>query len=221
MLTRRASRMRWRCSASSSGNPYTQSAATRCAVLASRNRPPGASSTACRAASSGKHSTTTSACCINSRRRESSLRHSSSIRSTARSPRRASRAAISRPVVPACPSMKTLCATEGSAAEEELHGAIVANAAQRPCPYASRVESFGAFQRVPRRGRACPVPSRIGRCVPSRRESVGGFDTGDHKGRPCTLPTGPCRTRRPSGNSPRRFRAIAPRVRRWLWRLRP
>ena len=39
----------------------------------------------------------------------------------------------------------------------------------KPRPYGAGAESVGAFQRIPRRGRACPVPCRIRRCVQGGR----------------------------------------------------
>jgi hypothetical protein len=87
-----------------SGRPYVQPAATRCAVEASITRVVSLAiiATAARAASSGRHRITTSAL-IASARAPSSLRRASRVISE-NSPRPASRSAIS---VPTAPSMKT------------------------------------------------------------------------------------------------------------------
>ena len=93
----------------SSGKPYSQPSAVRCAVDVSITTVSGFSTrpTASIAAASGRHKNATSAALSASRRAATSLRTSSASVMTSTSDRDASRSRMRRPVVPADPSIKT------------------------------------------------------------------------------------------------------------------
>ena len=94
----------------SSGKPYSQPSATRCAVEVSITTTSGFSTIAAAstAATSGRHNIATSQSLSAARRADASLRSSSGSATTSMSARPASRSRILRPVVPAEPSMKIL-----------------------------------------------------------------------------------------------------------------
>ncbi len=106
---RRAVRTAASCACDSSGNPYTQPGAVRCAVEVSSTKVSASPSraTASRAAASGRHRNTASAAAIASARRAGSLRSASGRVSRDMSARSVRRAAKRSPVVPELPSMNT------------------------------------------------------------------------------------------------------------------
>ena len=110
LAMRLAARSFSRWPGASSGRPKVQPGSVRCAVLASMMQVPGlrTSATASRAAASGRHRKATSAAFSNRARSAASLRSSGAMRSTSTSLRCARYSWMRRPVVPSCPSTKTL-----------------------------------------------------------------------------------------------------------------